>query len=212
MASPRALLWAVVGLALALEAGAGCGGSREPQDPPAEARSPARTLALPERGPAAEAAAPETLVWTIPPDWAEEPPASSIRLAQYRVPGPAGDAECVVFYFGPGQGGDPASNALRWAGQFEKADGGSAADAMRLTELERTEVAVHLVEVSGTYDGGMTMTDAPAEKKPGFMLLGGIAQGADAPWFFKLTGPAATVRAQREAFLDMLRSIRPGPQ
>ena len=30
----------------------------------------------------------------------------------------AGDAETVVFYFGPGQGGGVESNIARWAGQF----------------------------------------------------------------------------------------------
>jgi hypothetical protein len=131
-----------------------------------------------------------------------------MRLAQYRVPGPGGDAECVVFYFGPGQGGDPQANAARWAGQFEQSDGRSSLDVMTIEPLGGTAVPVRIVEVHGTYDGGMTMTDAPPEKRPGYMLLGGIAEGPDAPWFFKLTGPAATVQAEREAFEALLRSLR----
>ena len=58
------------------------------------------------------------LVWTVPDSWTSEPPANAMRRAQYRVPGPGGDAELVVFYFGPGEGGDPRANAERWAGQF----------------------------------------------------------------------------------------------
>ena len=46
-----------------------------------------------------------------------------MRHAQYRVPGGNGDGECIVFYFGPGEGGDPMSNARRWAGQFDQPDG-----------------------------------------------------------------------------------------
>jgi hypothetical protein len=72
-------------------------------------------------------------------------------------------------------------------------------------------VSVQLVEVTGTYNGGMTMTDVPATPMPGWMLLGGVAQGPDAPWFFKLTGPEATLGAEREAFLGLLRSVRTGP-
>jgi hypothetical protein len=53
----------------------------------------------------------------------------------------------------------------------------------------------------------MSMTAAPPEPKPDHMLLGGIAQGPDAPWFFKFTGPEETVRAQRESFVEMMRSI-----
>ena len=42
------------------------------------------------------------------------------------------------------------------------------------------------------------------------MLLGGIAAGPDAPWFFKFVGPAATVREQRDAFVELLKSVEPG--
>jgi hypothetical protein len=130
-----------------------------------------------------------------------------MRFAQYRVPGPAGDGECVVYYFGPGQGGDPLANAQRWAGQFRQPDGASSLDRMRIERLDSARLSVHLVEVTGVYDGGMTMTDAPAVEQPGYMLLGGIAEGPDAPWFFKLTGPEATIRSQRERFVRLLESL-----
>ena len=67
---------------------------------------------------------------------------------------------------------------------------------------------VRVVEVTGTYDGGMTMSQQPFESKTGYMLLGGIADGPDAPWFFKFTGPEETVRAQRDAFVEMMDSVR----
>ena len=76
-------------------------------------------------------------------------------------------------------------------------------------EVDGARVTVQIVEVTGTYDGGMTMTDAPAERQPGWMLLGGIAHGPDAPWFFKFTGPEKTIRDQRDAFLGMMRSLQP---
>src|SRR5215510_5307663 len=60
--------------------------------------------------------------WKAPAGWIAETPSSPMRKAQYRVPGPGGDGECAVFYFGPGQGGDPMANAQRWAGQFKHPD------------------------------------------------------------------------------------------
>ena len=150
------------------------------------------------------------LVWKVPSAWVDEPPASSMRRAQYRVPGPAGDAECAVYYFGPNQGGDAMANAVRWAGQFKQPDGRSAEQAMKTSKLAVPGIEVLEVEVTGTYAGGMTMTAAPAEDKPGFMLLGAIAAGPDANWFFKLTGPEATVKAQRGAFEGLLRSLEVG--
>ncbi len=150
------------------------------------------------------------LAWTVPRGWIEEKPASAMRRAQYRVPGESGDGECVVFYFGPGQGGDPISNAARWAEQFSLADGSPAHATMKTSEIEVGELKVVMVEVAGTYKGGMTMTSAPASPKPGYRLLGAVAPGPDANWFFKLTGPDATVNGQRGAFTSMVSSLRHG--
>jgi hypothetical protein len=131
-----------------------------------------------------------------------------MRRAQYRVPGKGGDAECAVFYFGAGQGGDAMSNATRWAGQFKRADGSPALDTMKTSNMTVGSRSVLLVEVAGTYDGGMTMTAEPSTPKPGYALLGAIVEGPDANWFFKLTGPEATIASQRDAFLSLLQSLK----
>ena len=65
-----------------------------------------------------------------------------------------------------------------------------------------------VVSVTGTYEGGMTGSPEPFEPQPDSMILGGIAEGPDAPWFFKFTGPEQTVAAQRDAFVEMMSSIR----
>lgn len=188
-----------------------CGGGAEtPPSRPSEATdagsgSGSRTLPIPGVGaPAAGATGSGPLTWDVPSAWAEETPSNSVRLAQYRVPGDAGDGECIVFYFGPGQGGDPQSNAERWAGQFSQPDGSSSLEKMTMTRLDDARLPVMIVEVTGTYDGGMS---GPIEAE-GYMLLGGIAQGPDAPWFFKLIGPEQTVRAHRDAFVSMMESLR----
>ncbi len=142
--------------------------------------------------------------------WIVETPSSPMRRAQYKVPGPGGEGECAVFYFGPGQGGDPMSNAVRWADQFTLSDGSSAQSGMKTSEIDAGGLKVVLVEVAGTYKGGMTMTAAPAVPKPGYRLLGAVAPGPDANWYFKFTGPDSTVSAQRDAFLSMVRSLKHG--
>ena len=213
-----------------------CGGGKEAEPPPAEPTGrPARTLPIPSMGedqpsgalpqghpPADSRAAAVTppppgsgsgaagLAWKVPAAWVEESPSSPMRKAQYRVPAPTGDGECAVFYFGPGQGGDPMSNALRWAGQFKQPDGRPSSDVMKVSNVDIGGIAVHEVEVTGTFTGGMTTTMEPALDKPNSMLLGAIAQGPDANWFFKFTGPEATVGAQRAAFQGMIRSLKTG--
>ena len=180
-------------------------------------RPPAIASVTPPASPAGLPPVPEgagtganALAWKVPEGWVSEQPTSSMRRAQYRVPGKAGDGECAVFYFGPGQGGDPTSNAARWAEQFTLADGSPAQNAMKTSELEVGGLKVLMVEVAGTYKGGMTMTMAPAVAKPGYRLLGAVAPGPDANWYFKFTGPDATVNAQRNAFVSMVKSLTRG--
>ena len=148
------------------------------------------------------------LTWTTPPGWTAETPASAMRRAQYRIPGGAGPGECVVFYFGPGQGGDAEANAARWTGQFRGADG-RPASAMKKTTIKVGDIPVLLVEVTGTYVGGMGGAPSGPER-PDHMLLGAIAQGPDANWFFRATGPRATIEPQRSVFDGMIRSISRG--
>ncbi|RMF73408.1 MAG: hypothetical protein D6738_08825 [Acidobacteria bacterium] len=150
------------------------------------------------------------LVWDVPESWVVETPSSAMRRAQYRVPGPGGDGQCVVFYFGPGQGGDAKSNAERWARQFAQPDGRDSVEVMKTRTFSVGDVQVTEVEVTGTYGGGMMMGSPSAGPKENWMLLGAIAAGPDANWFFKFTGPKTTVEANREAFGKLLRSLRKG--
>ena len=46
-----------------------------------------------------------------------------MRVAQYGLPGPAGEATLGIFFFGPGQGGSVEANIERWFGQFKQEDG-----------------------------------------------------------------------------------------
>lgn len=156
---------------------------------------------------AAAAQGPGALTWSVPKGWEVQQPSSTMRRAQYRVPGAAGPGECVVFYFGPGQGGDAQANAARWASQFRVAGGGDPVAAMKTRQMNAGDVKVTLVEVAGTYAGGMGGAEKQAD---GYMLLGAIAEGPDANWFFKFTGPAATVGAQRAAFERMVGSLKKG--
>jgi hypothetical protein len=152
-----------------------------------------------------------TLTWTKPSDWIDEPPANSMRRAQYRVSGTAGDALCVVYYFGAGQGGGPLVNAERWADQFDQPDGSSSRAALKTEEIAVNGMPTLMVEIAGTYkEGGMRMTGAPEQQKPGYMLQAAIVQGPDANWFFKFTGPEETVKANVGQFESLVKSAE-GP-
>src|SRR5262245_24285100 len=123
----------------------GAGAAPPPAERPIAAHAPATSGGLPLPAPVG-GEGDNAIGWAVPAGWVAEKPSSEMRRAQYRVPGSGGDAECVVFYFGPGQGGDPAANVARWMSQFEDPEGAPktrtlAADGMKVTAIE----------TSGTY-------------------------------------------------------------
>jgi hypothetical protein len=189
--------------ALAVQAGAQTK-PLPPGHPPTGGGAPAIPGPPPDAG-----TGPKSLTWTVPAGWTTETPSSSMRRAQYRIPGPGGPAECVVFYFGPGQGGDARANAERWGSQFRRADGAPVGNALKISETKVGDIHVTRVEVSGTYVGGMGGGPAGASQANS-ELLGAIAEGPDAPWFFRAIGPRATVDANRAAFDAMIHSLKHG--
>ena len=50
----------------------------------------------------------------VPASWQREQPSSSMRLAQFRLPGEP-EAHLVVYFFGAGQGGTVEMNVARWS-------------------------------------------------------------------------------------------------
>jgi hypothetical protein len=148
-----------------------------------------------------EAIAAPGLLFTLPASWEQEPPSSSMRLAQAQIPGPGGPGQLAVFFFGVGGGGGVESNLQRWIGQMES-EGEPVRDTFRVGDF-----IVHWVEVAGTQKPS-TMGMGPAEAKPGSTLLAAVVEGPGGPWFFKATGPTETLAAERETFFAMLRSIQ----
>src|ERR1044072_7613211 len=61
-----------------------------------------------------------------PDGWTAEKAASTMRVAQYKLPraeGDKDDASLVLYYFGANQGGTAQANIDRWIGQMKQADG-----------------------------------------------------------------------------------------
>lgn len=141
--------------------------------------------------------------WTVPSRWGQHPP-RQMRVATYMIPAAGGDAEgaeCAVFHFGGGQGGDVQSNITRWVGQFENA--GKPAQASR--EVHGLQVTT--VGVAGTYlaPGGPMMQSQG--KRENYRLLGAIVEGPEGAVFFKLTGPSKTVDAAEKEFGELVASV-----
>ena len=144
------------------------------------------------------------MTWAAPAAWKEQAP-RPMRAATYTVPAAAGDteaAECGVYFFGRGQGGDADANIARWVGQFE---GGSSP---KRTTKTVSGMTVQIVEIHGTYLAPSGPAMQSQGKKPGYSLVGVIVAAPEGSVFFKLTGPSRTVAAARPAFDALIGSIK----
>ena len=147
--------------------------------------------------------------WTPPPSWKAEGP-RPMRAATYLITPATGDqgvAECVVNYFGPGQGGGIEANVERWKGQVIGADGKPA--PAKVDKRTVRGIAITLIDASGTYTGMGGPMAGGAKQVPGYRLIGAIAEGPGGHVFFKLTGPAKTIAAEQKNFEQLLASIQP---
>ena len=147
--------------------------------------------------------------WTAPAGWKAEA-ARPMRAATYSIPLAAGDegiAECVVNYFGPGQGGGTDANIERWRGQVLGADGKPA--VAKIDKRTVRTIPVTTIDSTGTYTGMGGPMSGGAKPVAGYRLIGAIVEGPGGSVFFKLTGPAKTIAAQQKNFEQLLASIQP---
>lgn len=142
------------------------------------------------------------LALAVPKEWEKGTPSNKMRVAQWVLPGPGGDAELVVFRF-PGGGGSIEANLTRWKGQFTPPEGKTIDDVSTTKEIAGEGLKTTLVDVSGTYSGGM---GSPAPQ-PDARMLAAIAEGKGDPYFFKAVGPQKTIDLWAEAYSTMIGSF-----
>lgn len=147
------------------------------------------------------------LKWTPPKGWKAED-ARPMRAATYTIPPAAGDnasAECVIYFFGAGQGGSVQANLDRWKGQVS-APGGKPADA-KIAKRMIHGLAVTTIDASGDYSGmGGPMASSKSVQN-NYRLLGAIIEGPGGNVFIKFTGPAKTIASSQAQFEQLLNSF-----
>ena len=104
-------------------------------------------------------------------------------------------------------GGDVAANIQRWKGQFS---GGKDED-QKTTEMKLGDWQVHIVDVAGSYAermGGGPFAGGRVVQRKDYAMAGAILVHPEGrKYFVKMIGPAAVVKANRKAFVEMIKSI-----
>ena len=195
MKSPCHGFLAILALPLML---AGCQ-SKEKQE------SHAQTAAAVPAPPAGE------VTDTAPSGWVAQQPSSQMRKAEFRWPGVEGkeDAEMAVFFF-PGTGGSVQANLDRWYGQFKQPDGSATHDRAHNQKVNVNGLPVTVTHVTGIYlkPQSPMMMGGAVDEKPDYAMLAAIVETANGPWFFKATGPEATIAHWRPSFDEFVKSLR----
>jgi hypothetical protein len=175
--------------------------------PASDGAAPAKPASPPPAPkPDAPAAGAGDLAWDAPASFHKVDNPSKMRKATYETPKVGSDAEApqlsVIV-----AGGGVDSNVDRWVGQFDDA----AKSTLKREKKTVGAYEVTIVTLEGTFSGGGGMPGAPASPQAGWALLGAVVPAGDQAWFFKMTGPKASVAAARGDFDALVGSIRPAP-
>ncbi|HSR54498.1 MAG TPA: hypothetical protein VLV83_27040 [Acidobacteriota bacterium] len=215
----------IFSLLLILPAAGGCSRNFN-NDPDAQVPSDARQLN--PRQPASPAdetpleTAPQTgesvelpgIAYTLPDGWIPEAASGSFRVAQYRLPSDIEGQEAgemVVFYF-QGGGGGVQANIDRWIGMFSMPDGSDPASAAQVGKAASNGIPLTTLDIAGTYNKSIGPPMAGNKQPfPGYRMLAAVAETQAGPYFFRLTGPVATVGKWEESFQQFLQNLRPNP-
>src|SRR6266481_1189296 len=129
--------------------------------------------------------------WKAPEGWTEVPP-SSMRYASFTAPAEDGskiDVSVVTF---PGDGGSDADNINRWRGQIGLAPIDANTVTSEVAPLKTADTTFSTADIAGD----KTRTIAAWTRRDGRV------------WYFKATGPNASVEKEKPNFVKFIESVR----
>ena len=136
----------------------------------------------------------EAITWTAPAAWTPKPP-SPMRKGSYAITGTGGEADLSITAF-PGDTGGLLANLNRWRGQISLPPLASGELEASLLHLDANGLHFDVVDFVGTANGTPTR------------LIGAVLSRPGETWFFKLTGPEATVAAAKADFFAFIQTVK----
>ena len=139
-----------------------------------------------------------------PTAWIWNPPSSTLRIANYTLPGidETDSAELSIIQFAPNEGGDVNANIDRWKQQFRSAAGGpirAKVSTMTIADLPAT-----VVEIKGEYMGF-----GASWHRYNYSMITAMIENEKGNIFLRLLGPNQTINSHRAAWDEMLLETKP---
>jgi hypothetical protein len=147
----------------------------------------------PSPAPAASQAGTLLIRWSAPDHWIAKE-LSQFRKASYDVHGTGGVADFSVISLA-GAAGGLHDNVNRWRGQIGLDPQDAAAIDATVRHMDSAGLHLDVVEFAST--------GADAQR-----VIAALLTVSGETWFFKLTGPDAVVAAERESFIQFIRTVR----
>ncbi len=132
--------------------------------------------------------------------WKEIPDPKAPRMIAFTVGSDDAKAELIVTRFGSQNTGSFLENINRWRGQ------------MALPAVQDVKNIPMADAQVGKAERAVLITIDNPDAKPAKRMLVVISSIGPDMWFFKLTGPATTIDAQRQAFDAFLKSMEFAPE
>lgn len=151
---------------------------------------------------AAPGRAKRTIAWKAPDAWTESPSSSNILFAVYTASSEAGDVRITVTKL-RGDGGGTLSNINRWRGQVGLGPVASL-DQQPMSDLSVGDRKLSLLDLDSQGNDAAQIQRMLAVIIP--------RPEENQTWYFKMTGPSATVDTFKDSFADFVRSVRFGDQ
>lgn len=143
-------------------------------------------------------AGPPDLGFTVPEGW-ERSEGSAMRAASFSIPGPDGTSADVSVIPLPTGSGSVLDNVNRWRGQVSLEPLDSADDP----ELGKKDEGP-----SGPYFISHMVSEKPILDGKNLAISAAILERPELTWFFKITGEADIVTANREKFEQFVKSAK----
>jgi hypothetical protein len=160
-------------------------------------------------------AAGGALKFTAPAGWQPRDASSSMRVAEFVLPGTrdsadgksqSADAELVVYFFG-GSGGSVDANIQRWLGQMQQPDGRETKDVAVHDVRTVNGLKVSTLDVSGIYVAEVRPGSSERHNSPAFRMRTAIVETPRGPYYIKLVGPAPTIAKWDGSYNEFLSSL-----